>query len=317
MSPDSTPQVLVAVVSWNSAAHLEEAIRSVPPGVPVVVVDNASSDGSASLARRAGARVLEPGRNLGFGPACNLAAKEGGPSGTILFLNPDAALLDGAECLGTLLAELDRDPSLGAVAPALVGTGQERFQLRRFPTACSIAREAFLLNRLLPENRGFLRERYLDRPRDVPFDVEQPAGAAFLVRREAFEAIGGFDPMFVPAWFEDVDLCARLWKSGRKIRYVPAARAAHVGGAAMNALPYRDFLPLYTRNLFRYLSRHASFGSRASARLVSGAGAILRLVLLPFVSGDHGRKDAAAAYVRVAAGLLGLGWRSALRDASR
>ena len=77
----TVPRVLVAIVSWNSAAHLRDAITSVPEGVPVVVVDNASSDGSAEVARDAGARVIEAGANLGFGPACNRAALEGRPVG--------------------------------------------------------------------------------------------------------------------------------------------------------------------------------------------------------------------------------------------
>jgi len=311
------PRVLAVLVSWNSAAHLGDAIRSLPPGLPAVVVDNASTDGSAEVARGAGARVIRAERNLGFGPACNLGAREGGTSEAVLFLNPDAALLDGVRSLETLLAELDNDASVAAVAPALLGNGQELFQLRRFPTALSLAREAFLVNRLWPENAGLLHERYLDRPREEPFDVEQPAGAALLVRRSAFEAIGGFDPAFAPAWFEDVDLCARLWKSGRRIRYVPSARATHVGGMTMNALPYRDYLPLYTRNLFRYLDRHGSPAFRAVARLTIGTGALLRLLILPFVSGDHARPDAAAAYARVLAGLCGFGWRSALLEPGR
>ncbi len=312
MSAPAPSRVAVAIVSWNSAEHLAEAIRSVPEGVPVVVVDNASADGSADLARRAGGQVIEAGRNLGFGPACNRAARETFPSETILFLNPDAFLVDGPRTLQALLLELDRDPSVGAVAPALTGEGQELFQLRRFPTLGSLAREAFLLNRARPGNRGFLRERYLDRRRDEPFDVDQPAGAALLVRRRAFEDAGGFDPAFTPAWFEDVDLCARLWKAGWRIRYVPAGRAAHAGGTTMKALLYRDYLPLYTRNLLRYLVRHERPFVRVLARLILLLGATLRLLLLPFVRGDHERPDAARAYGRVLRGLCGLGWRSSL-----
>ena len=311
------PRVAAAIVTWNSASHVADAVRSVPPGIPVVVVDNASEDGSADAARRAGARVIEAGANLGFGPACNLAAEASAPSETVLFLNPDAALVDGPACVFALLSELDRDSSVAAVAPALTGDGQERFQLRKLPTPGSLAREAFLVNRLFPESAGFRTERYLDRKRDAPFDVEQPAAAALLVRRDVFEALKGFDPAFFPAWFEDVDLCARIWKSGRRIRYVPSARATHVGGAAMNALAYRDYLPLYTRNLLRYLDRHAPAGARLGARGTLLAGALLRLVLLPLVRGDHPRPDAAAAYLRVLAGLLGLGWRSALLPSGR
>ena len=306
------PRVLVAIVSWNSTAHVSAAVKSVPAGVPVVVVDNASSDGSAEIARVAGARVIEAGANLGFGPACNRAVREGAPSETILFLNPDAALVDGLRTLTALLAALDADPAVAAVAPRLTGDGQERFQLRRLPSLGSIVREAFLVDRLFPENPGFRHDRYLDEDRGTPFDVEQPAAAVLLVRRDAFEGLGGFDPVYSPAWFEDVDLCARLLESGRRIRYVPEGRATHVGGVTMNALPYRDFRPAYVRNLFLYLARHASPGVRAVARFTTIAGALLRLALLLVVRPDHPRRDAAAAHARVVRGLLGLGWRSAI-----
>ena len=311
------PRVLVAIVSWNSAAHLRDAIASVPEGVPVVVVDNASSDGSAEIARGAGARVIEAGANLGFGPACNLAVQEGGPSETVLLFNPDAALVDGARTLAALLAALDADPLVAAAAPRLEGHGQERFQLRRLPSFGAIAREAFLVDRLFPDNAGFERDRYLGQDRRAAFDVEQPAAAALLVRRDDFEERGGFDPAFTPAWFEDVDLCARFLESGLRIRYVPEGRAKHVGGVTMNALLYRDFRPVYVRNLFRYLARHASPAVRAAARAAVLAGALLRLALLPFVRPDHPRPDAAAAHARVVLGLLGLGWRSALLPGGR
>jgi GT2 family glycosyltransferase len=308
----SVPRVLVAIVSWNSAAHVAAAVKSIPPGVPVVVVDNASRDGSADAARAAGARVVEAASNLGFGPACNLAAKEGAPSETILFLNPDAALLDGADALAALLAALDEDPAVVAAAPRLTGDGQETFQLRRLPRLGAILREALLVDRLFPSNAGFRRDRYLDRPRDEAFDVEQPAAAAFLVRRAAFEAAGGFGPDFTPAWFEDVDLCAKLLERGGRIRYVPAARAAHVGGVAMDALSWRDFRPVYVRNQFRYLVRHASAPVCAAAWAATALGAALRLALAPVVRAGHSRRDVAAAQVRVLRGLVGLGWRSTL-----
>lgn len=308
-------RVRAVVVSWNSEGLVGRAAASVPAPARVVVVDNASSDGSADEAARAGAVVLRLPGNAGFGPACNLGAGnvEGlPPADALLFLNPDAALVEGGRALATLLAELDADRGVGAVAPALEGDGQEPFQLRRLPTLGSLAREAFLVNRLFPRNRAFLRERYLDRDRSVPFDVEQPAAAALLVRRDVFEKAGGFDPAFAPAWFEDVDLCARILESGYRIRFVPAARASHVGGTTMHALPYDDYLPLYTRNLLLYLRRHAGPATRAGARTVLFLGALLRLALLPLVRGDHARPEAARAYARVLRGLLGLGFSSAL-----
>lgn len=291
------------------------AVASVPRPARVVVVDNASMDGSASEAEKAGAVVLRLGANAGFGPAGNRGAGdvEGlPPADAILFLNPDAALVDGEAALAALLAELDADPRVAAAVPALMGDGQEEFQLRRLPTLASLAREALLVNRLFPRSRGFLAERYLDRDRTSPFDVEQPAAAALLVKRDAFERVGGFDPTFAPAWFEDVDLSAKLLESGYRTRFVPAARASHVGGTTMRSLPYDDYLPLYTRNLLRYLRRHTGLSTRLGARLVLAAGALLRLGLLPFVRGDHARPEAARAYVRVLRGLLGGGFRTAL-----
>lgn len=307
-------RVLAVVVTWNSGVRVEAAVASLPAGVTCVVVDNGSSDGSAEAAERAGATVVRAGRNLGFGPACNLGASSpaGRGSDAILFLNPDAELLDGPACLASLLAELDADARVAAVAPALEGDGQDEFQLRRLPTAGSLAREAFLVNRLFPSNRGLRAERYLDRPRDLPFDVEQPAAAALLVRRAVFERAGGFDPAFVPAWFEDVDLCARILGLGYRIRFVPSARGRHFGGSTLGMLPYGDFVPLYARNLLRYAERRGGPGLRASARILVGSGALLRLALLPFGSGEHGRIETLRGYGRVLAGALGLGWRSAL-----
>ena len=314
MTPDLA-RVRAVVVSWNSEGLVGRAVSSVPAPARVVVVDNASEDGSAAEAARAGAVVLRLDANTGFGPACNRGAGDVDglpPADAFLFLNPDAALVDGEEALRLLLGALDSELAVGAVAPALEGEGQAPFQLRRLPTVGSLAREAFLVNRLFPRNRGFLRERYLDRDRSTPFDVEQPAAAALLVRREAFERTGGFDPAFAPAWFEDVDLCAKILESGYRIRFVPSARASHVGGTTMRALPYDDYLPLYTRNLLLYLRRHEGPATRAGARLVLAAGALLRLALLPLVRGDHARPEAARAYVRVLRGLAGGGFRSAL-----
>jgi GT2 family glycosyltransferase len=314
MSADLS-RVRAVVVSWNSEGLVGRAAASIPAPARVVVVDNASDDGSADEAGRAGAFVVRLGANTGFGPACNLGAGELAdlpPAEMLLFLNPDAALVDGPATLEALLAVLDADPGLAAAAPALEGDDQAPFQLRRLPSLGSLAREALLVNRLLPRNRGFLRERYLDRDRRVPFDVEQPAAAALLVRASVFAEVGGFDPAFAPAWFEDVDLCAKIQDSGYRIRFVPAARASHVGGTTMRALPYDDYLPLYTRNLLRYLRRHAGIPARAGARAVLAAGALLRLALLPVVRGDHARPEAARAYLRVLKGLLGFGFRSAL-----
>ena len=93
---------------------------------------------------------------------------------------------------------------------------------------------------------------------------------------------------------------------------VTSVRGRDARRRRLDALPWRDFRPLYVRNQFRYLARHAPAGVRAAAWAATVAGAALRLALAPVVRADHSRADVAAAQVRVLIGLFGLGWRSAL-----
>jgi hypothetical protein len=86
---------------------------------------------------------------------------------------------------------------------------------------------------------------------------------------------------------------------------VPAARVAHLGGSSMRRLAYRDFVPLYTRNLLRYVGKHGDTLTRLLSRPVLAAGALLRLALLPLVTGDHPRGETAVAYVRTLRVLFG------------
>ncbi len=310
--------VLVVFVSWNSAHVLGRALGSLPRSVLVTVVDNASGDGTGTVARNAGAHILFPGRNAGFGPACNLAAAQAPPDvDAFLLLNPDTEWTHGSEGLRSLVEELFSESDIAAVAPALTGDGQELFQLRKLPSLASLAREAFFINRIWPGNKGLLKERYLHHSRTEPFDVEQPAAAALLVRRDVFESLGGFDPDFAPAWFEDVDLCARIKKAGWRIRFLPGVKVHHSGGVTMRQLAYYDYLPLFTRNLFRYLRKHHSRLTGFVARVIIGCGVILRMTLLFLVRGDHSRLEAWRAYGRVLRGLAGLGWKTALGPLER
>jgi N-acetylglucosaminyl-diphospho-decaprenol L-rhamnosyltransferase len=129
--------------------------------------------------------------------------------------------------------------------------------------------------------------------------VEQAAGAALAVRTTAFREAGGFDERFVPAWFEDVDLCARLARKG-KILYWPFARFRHAGGVSSRRLGYDRFLPVLYANALRYRSRHYGSAARAGYRAMLAAGMLLRLALLPFRPDvPRSRREAATAYLRV------------------
>jgi GT2 family glycosyltransferase len=335
LSEAAAAEIAVIVVSWNDAEELYAAVSSlaaaraaVPAGGPRVsltVVVNGATDVRREelLARWAGASVVFNAENRGFGPAANQGAAHA-TAPVLLFLNPDTR----AE--GDPFSEIARGfrahPEAAALAPRLLDAdagvrggsapssyrlappGREdqfTFQLRGLPTLGSDARELLLWDHLFPNNRGRRGFRYADRDRETSFEVAQAAAAALAVRAEAFRRVGGFSEEFVPAWFEDVDLCARLAPLG-KIRYWPAARFRHAGGISSRQLGYERFLPIYYRNALRYRRRHYGGPARAAYRVLLAKGLLLRLAVLPFRRDDPRPKgESARAYLaslRVALG---------------
>ena len=311
--------ISTVIVSWNSGEDLVECVASLararresgfPPGrIELVVIDNHSDSFPERRLRDAWAdiRIAVLGENAGFGPAANHGAAHA-RGDVLLFLNPDTrasgnpfpAIADAFEAhsdwvaVAPRLLEMERPPlpklgrGRGRGQAEKRGTGddtQEEFQLRRLPRLGSAFRELLLIDRLFPRNPGRLRDRYLDRDRESSFEVEQPAAAALAVRKSAFQKVGGFDPQFFPAWWEDVDLCRRLAAEG-KIFYIPSARFEHGGGRAMERLGYDRFLPLYYRNAISYWRKSAGALAALAFRALLFAGMLIRLALLPFRRGD-------------------------------
>lgn len=266
------PDVSVLVVSWQSAAWIDRCLRSIDAGIEIIVADNASSDGSAALARAAApqATVLELPRNLGFAGGVN-AARRAARAPRLLLLNPDAAATPGA--IRRLTAALDADPRLGAVTGRLVhadGTPQRGFNVRRLPTLASLAADLLLIDHLWPANPASARYYARDLDPDASADVEQPAAACLMVRADVFDRLGGFDEAFWPAWWEDVDFCRRLRDAGLRIRYVPDAVFLHAGGASVDAIGPAGFERAFAANRRRYVRKHHG---AAAAALIGGLGA--------------------------------------------
>lgn len=305
----TAPRLSVVVVNWNGG---DEVLGNVDAllalarrrgDVEVVVVDNGSTDGSAGrLASRDGLRLLPMGENAGFGPACNRGAGESSAP-LVLFLNPDAAPRPGDDPFAPLLAAADGDAARDGFAPILEDADdsgrrepQGSFQFRRLPTLASLAREMLLVDRLLPSSPARRRERYLDVDRAAPFEVEQPAAAALAIRRETFLALGGFDPRFVPAWWEDVDLAVRLAAAGKRVVTVPPSRFVHRGGSAIGdgeagRLSEREYRRIYGRNLVRFAAKHwGGAGSLAVRGLLFAGGAMRLLLALAGARGDRPRR---------------------------
>jgi hypothetical protein len=330
-------EISVLLVSWRDAGETLAAVESLAeargripasgPRVSLVVVDNdgGAIDRDALLARWPDATLLVNEKNRGFGPAVNQAAGRA-RGDVLLFVNPDTRT--HGEPFSEIARAFDLRSDVVAVAPRLLDAeevpgstfqvpgragklsppGRENqftFQLRRLPRLSDDARELLLLDHLAPNSRGRRRFRYADRSAETPLEVEQPAAAALAVRSSIFRDVGGFDETFVPAWFEDVDLCARLSERG-SILYWPAARFRHRGGAAAEDLGYARFLPAYYRNAIRYRRRRYGPTARLGYRALLAAGMMLRLAALPIRQTPRSRKEAARAYLRVLSVALGL-----------
>jgi GT2 family glycosyltransferase len=261
-------------VSWQSAAWLERCLAAIDPALAeIVVVDNASTDGSATLARTVAphATVLALDRNLGFAGGVN-AARRAARTARLLLLNPDASPTPGA--IARLADVLDSATDLGAVAGRLVdadGTPQQGFNVRRFPSISSLVADLLFIRHLWPGNPGSARYYARDLDPDAPADVEQPAAACLMVRADVFDRLGGFDEGFWPAWWEDVDFCRRLRDAGYRIRYVPDAVFRHEGGTSVGALGPAAFHRIFARNRRRYVRKHHG---PAAALLVGGLGLV-------------------------------------------
>jgi GT2 family glycosyltransferase len=324
----SVAEVSVLLVSWRDAGEtlaaaesLARARKRIPaegPRVSLVVVDNdgGAVDRAELLDRWPDAILLVNEKNRGFGPAANQGASVA-HGDVLLIVNPDTRP-DG-EPFSEIARAFDLHPDVVAVAPRLLdevrgskfdvqGSGkrslappgiedQFTFQLRRLPRLRDDARELLLVDHAAPNSRGRRRFRYADRDPDAPLEVEQPAAAALAVRKSAFRTVGGFDEDFVPAWFEDVDLCARLLERG-SIIYWPAARFRHRGGAAAGQLGYSRFLPAYYRNAIRYRRRRYGLAARIAYRGLLAAGMVLRLAALPLRRPPRPRREAAVAYLK-------------------
>ncbi|MGI8806258.1 MAG: glycosyltransferase family 2 protein [Acidimicrobiales bacterium] len=269
--------VSAVVVSYNSATYLPDCLRSLrSEGVDdVVVVDNASSDGSARVASDADPEVsvVETGANLGFGSGANrgVAAASGD---YVLILNPDTVVEPGT--VKALSEALDRDSGLAVVGPRLENLDGSLYpSVRRFPDLTVAFGHAFL-GLIWPANPFTRRYRMLDWDHgQAAADVDWVGGACFLVRRAAFDVVGGFDEAYF-MYVEDVDLCWRLGQAGWRIGYEPGGRVVHALGGSSRLVPYR-MIAEHHRSLLRFVSKSTA-GTRRAMVPVVAAGLAVRTV---------------------------------------
>ena len=294
------------VVSWNNRAFLGRCLESLPKGSEIIVVDNASTDGSADFIAETfpAVRLIRLDRNIGFGAAINRAAAEA--TGTyLLLLNPDAEATP--KSVDRLMEFLDEHITCGAAGGRLLSMTeqwQRGVNVRGLPTYGTVAADLLLFKYLWPSNPLTRKAEAAHVTEASAQAVEQPAAVCLMVRRRTFDEVGGIDERFFPAWFEDVDLCRRILEAGWTIFFVPRSNFRHVGGSSVGALSISQTKRLYYQNLERYMAKHHGPMGRAVTRSLIVAGMGLRASASALI----GNGDGVRTYGSVMRAAIG-GWK--------
>lgn len=272
--------VSIVIVSWNTRALLRECLASTMAAclelarpVEIVVVDNASADGSAQMVRDEfpTVRVIANTSNAGFAAATNQGIRCSAGR-YLLLLNPDTTAT--ADFLRVLVSFAESHPAAGAVGPKLVGKNGEA-QVSCFPLP-TLDREMW---RLFHLDRFHARASYPASwlRSEGSQRVESIQGACMLIRREALEQAGLLDERFF-IYTEEIDLCRRLLDLGWQIFWVPRAVIVHHGAASTAQVGSRMFLELY-RSKVQYFRKHLGVWGGVAYKGVLLAATLPRLVL--------------------------------------
>jgi len=282
----------IVIVSWNVRDLLRDCLRSVvasadPPSahaplrlgertVEVLVVDNASSDGSADMVREEFPMVtlLPQQRNLGFTAGNNVALRRC-RGRYYLLLNPDTVVCAGALC--TMLDYLEGQPDVGIVGPRLLyGDGQPQSSRRRFPSLTQALFESTLLEQWFPHNRWARAYRMEDVPDDSVQNVDWVTGACMMVRARAAEQVGLLDEGFF-MYSEELDWCRRISGAGWRIVYLPEATVVHYEGKSSEQIVAQRHIHFESSKV-RYFCKHEGRVRAEVLRLFLLAGYAVRML---------------------------------------
>ena len=287
-SDDKT--VGLALVTYQSADDLPGFLDTLsaavePYAVDVVGVDNVSTDRSVEIVEEFGGRVIRNTRNLGLAAAINQGAAATGAE-WILVANPDTKLTPGS--IAALIEAAKTDDKIGMIGPRILRLDGEPYPSgRRFPSlAVGIAHA--LLGGVWPNNPA--TRRYFGDPVTEVSDVEWISGCCMLFRREAFEAVGGFDDRYF-LYFEETKMALDMHRGGWRVVLDPRVEIRHREGGSMRSAPFRKVRSHHRSALRFYCDFHQGspwivFAPLVAAGLVvRGTAAVARTALLQRVKG--------------------------------
>jgi GT2 family glycosyltransferase len=258
------PTVSVVIVSWNARHFLEECLRSLraagyPGGLQVIVIDNASTDGSQDVVETdfPEAELVRNAENLGFAKASNMGIRLC-KADYVALVNSDVRVQ--AHCITTLVTYLRSTPTAGLVGPSVVGgDGRQQTSFRTAPTLWSTLCRALALDAILARSTACRREALTTPLPASPVPVQVLSGCFWLTHQRALDTVGLLDERFF-IYAEDMDWCKRFWNAGWQVVFVPQAGAVHYGGASSANAPTRFFVEKQKADLQYWRKHHSPAG---------------------------------------------------------
>jgi len=298
----------IVIVSWNVKALLERCLASVSEcskrmhvQCEIIVVENASTDGSADMIRWRfpEVRLIASDVNLGFVRGNNAGVAHS--SGRyLLLLNPDTELIGDA--LKTMVSYMEKHPRVGALGPMLLlPNGRVQPSRRRFPTLATAFVESTVLQQWSPGNRVLRRYYVQDRTDNEVQDVDWVIGACLLIRREAWEQTGPLDEAFF-MYSEELDWCRRLKQADWRVVYTPDAKVLHhAGQSSVQVVPARHIY--FQSSKVLYFRKHHGVAAGEALRIFLLGTYVCQLCLetLKWALGHKRplRRERVSAYLRV------------------
>ncbi len=268
----------VIIVSWNTASELRDCILSAisagGSNVEIIVVDNASSDGSAEMVacEFPDVKLIVNKSNRGFAKASNQGIRVSGGR-YILLLNPDSIVRPGA--FDALIRFGDDNPDAGIFGLKVLNTdGSIQYSCRQFPTLAAGIFRNTILRHFFPKN-PYVRDYLLaEWDHSEQRDVDWVSGAALVARRELIEDIGLLDERFF-MYCEDVDLGYRAKEKGWRVSYFPGAVVVHACAKSSDQTPDRMIIE-HHKSMYRFFLKHYRKDASIAKRIIVPLGLIAR-----------------------------------------
>ena len=263
--------ISVVIVGWNAKHYLELCLQSLADAPPrrsmeVIVVDNASSDGTAEMieAKFPQVKLIRSRENLGFSKGNNVGIRQC-QGRYIALVNPDVIVFP--DCLDALADFLDHNPKVGNVGPRVLNPDMTmQSTCRKSPTLWNNFCSATGLATKFKNSKFFAGEHMFYFPHDRTLAVDVLVGCFSMIRRETFSQVGLLDEdLFM--YGDDVDWCRRCWQAGWQVVFFPGARAIHDRGKITAAYPVR-FAVAQQRSVLLYWRKHHGFWGELGIRSI-------------------------------------------------